>query len=412
MTATRRTKGAGSIFKDNKGVWHFRKTLGTNPATGKPQILEVKGKIKSEARDRFQEKIAEYERTGYIKSNKSPYFKDYTERWLEDYQTRVKPNTYRTRAGRVKALNEIIGYVRLEDLNAQHVRQCMQELGQRLQPSTLREHYATLKLILDQAEIEELIYTNPIRKVKPPRVEATPVRILSPQEPQQFINTAAHLQDQRRGASSVEDNTECWALLFELAFSAGMRAGERYALMPYELERRDGVPGIYIQRQLQPYGKPEDVTIPKWLDAQHVHGILWLTTPKTRAAKRFVPISEALWQRLWVRIHRLHINDHEFVFTSARGNPIRDNVERYHWLKALEAAGLPQVKIHSARHWLATMAARANMPDDARISIMGHTSIDMTAHYTHRDAASLGLLLAQAIPPLRDDDDVQVIDIS
>lgn len=172
-------------------------------------------------------------------------------------------------------------------------------------------------------------------------------------------------------------------LLFELAFAAGMREGERYALMPYELERRDGVPGIHVQQQIQAYGLPDKVVIPNWLDASHLYGILWLTTPKTRAANRFVPIGESLWTRLWARIHRLNIAPHGLVFTNQRGNPILETIEAYHWRKALQAAGLPQVRIHSARHWTATMTAQSGMPDDARTAIMGHTSLDMTAHHTH-----------------------------
>ena len=46
------------------------------------------------------------------------------------------------------------------------------------------------------------------------------------------------------------------------------------------------------------------------------------------------------------------------------------------------------------------MTARANMPDDARTAVMGHTSITMTMRYTHRDTASLGRLMADAIPDL------------
>lgn len=90
----------------------------------------------------------------------------------------------------------------------------------------------------------------------------------------------------------MDDSVEVWALLFELAFTSGMRAGERYALMPYELELRDGMPGIFVQQQIQEYGRPGDAVIPKWLDAEHLYGILWLTTPKTRAATRFVPIPQ------------------------------------------------------------------------------------------------------------------------
>ena len=183
--------------------------------------------------------------------------------------------------------------------------------------------------------------------------------------------------------------------------------------MPYELEQRDGVPGINVQQQIQQYGKPEDAVIPAWLKAEHLYGILWLTTPKTHAAHRFVPISTSLWQRLWARVKRLDIGPRELIFTNSRGNPVRSSTERYNWNKALKAAGLPPVTIHSARHWTASMTARANMPDDARTAIMGHTSISMTNHYTHRDTASLAKLLGQAIPDLHDDMDVidvQVID--
>ena len=108
----------------------------------------------------------------------------------------------------------------------------------------------------------------------------------------------------------------------------------------------------------------------------------------------------------WIRANNIGMRD--FVFTSARGNPVCSSTERYQWCKALKAAGLPQVKIHSARHWMATMAARANMPDDARIAVMGHTSMQMTMRYTHRDAASLGRLMAAAIPDLHDG--IEIID--
>ena len=128
-----------------------------------------------------------------------------------------------------------------------------------------------------------------------------------------------------------------------------MREGERYAIMPFELELRDGQPGIHVRQQIQRYGRPGEVEIPNWLEATHLSGSLWLTTPKTPAAERFVPVSGSLWDRLWKWIRENGIGSHELVFTSARGNPVCSSTERYQWVKALKAAGLPQVKIHSAR---------------------------------------------------------------
>lgn len=70
---TRRTKGAGAVFQDGKGVWHFRTERGYDPVTGKrlPPI-ETTGRIKSDTRDRHKAKILEYQRTGVLRSQKGP----------------------------------------------------------------------------------------------------------------------------------------------------------------------------------------------------------------------------------------------------------------------------------------------------------------------------------------------------
>ena len=283
MTASnhRRTKGAGTIIHRKDGSWEFRREIERDPATGRRRYISAKGRTKSDARERFDAKIAEMERTGLLPGAKSPYLKDYAERWLEEYRLNVKPTTYRTRAGRIHACMEVIGCVRLTDLTADHIRKCMRVLSKRLAPSTLKDHYVSLKMMLDQAELEELIPVDPCRRVKPPRVEPTETRILSPDQPKQLIEAVPNRGAKRRGPASTVDVDEMWMLLFELAFAAGMREGERYALMPYELEQRDGVPGIHVQQQIQQYGNPDEAVIPGWLKAEHLYGILWLTTPKT-----------------------------------------------------------------------------------------------------------------------------------
>lgn len=292
MTDTRRrTRGAGSVFRDKNGTWHYRRELDRDPSTGRPRRIEAKGKTKAEARARFDAKVAEMERTGLMPGAKSPLLKDYCERWLADYRTRVKPTTYRTRAGRIRACCEVIGHVRLKDLTAEHIRLCTRTLGARLASSTLKDHFTSLKMVLDQAELEELIPIDPCRRVRPPRVERRVVDVLGPDQPKRMIEAAASMPQARRGKRRSDEDLEMWALLFELAFETGMREGERYALMPYELELRDGQPGIHVQRQIQRYGRPGEVEIPNWLEATHITGTLWLTTPKTRAARRFVPIS-------------------------------------------------------------------------------------------------------------------------
>ena len=128
----RRTKGAGSIIHRKDGSWEFRREVGRDPATGKRRYVSAKGRTKADARERFDAKVAEMERTGLLPGAKSPYLKDYAERWLEEYRLNVKPTTYRTRAGRIHACMEVIGCIRLTELTPDHIRQCMRVLSKRL----------------------------------------------------------------------------------------------------------------------------------------------------------------------------------------------------------------------------------------------------------------------------------------
>lgn len=222
---SRRTKGAGSIIHRADGRWEFRREISRDPATGKRRFIAATGRTKADARERFDAKVAEMERTGLLPGAKSPYLKDYAERWLEEYRLNVKPTTYRTRAGRIHACMEVIGCIRLTELTPDHIRQCMRVLSKRLAPSTLKDHFVSLKMMLDQAELEELIPVDPCRRVRPPRVEPTETRILSPDQPKQLIEAVPNRGAKRRGPALTVDVDESWMLLFELAFAAGMREG-------------------------------------------------------------------------------------------------------------------------------------------------------------------------------------------
>ena len=102
-TKNRRTGGSGSVFQDSKGRWHFRKDMGTDPATGRRRPpIEATGMVKSEARARFQAKIAEWERDGRLLTKDGPKTADYFERWMEEHRTAVNPTTWRNESSWVQ----------------------------------------------------------------------------------------------------------------------------------------------------------------------------------------------------------------------------------------------------------------------------------------------------------------------
>lgn len=92
-------------------------------------------------------------------------------------------------------------------------------------------------------------------------------------------------------------------------------------------------------------------------------------------------IVEAL--RLWLD----YAQPQRFVF-EADGHPINPRVDWAAWRTMQAAAGInPPYPIHSLRHTAAPLMAEAGIPERTRINVMGHSSADMTAYYTHREVA-------------------------
>ena len=205
-TKRRRTKGAGGVFRDKAGKWHFRTEITADPGTGHRRIIETTGLVKSDARQRHENKLREYERTGIIHSNQSPYLRDYIIRWCGQRRRDLKPNTWYNLDKRCNIIADTIGGVRLAELTPAHVRLMMDRLGRTRAPRTVREYHGILKQALDDAELEELIDRNPCRRVKPPRYEETPQRILDESQPKELIAAAvkAPMAGGRRSAQGTD----------------------------------------------------------------------------------------------------------------------------------------------------------------------------------------------------------------
>lgn len=396
MTDTRRrTRGAGSVFRDKNGTWHYRRELDRDPATGRPRRIEAKGRTKAEARTRFDAKAAEMERTGLMPGAKSPLLKDYCERWLADYRTRVKPTTYRTRAGRIRACCEVIGHVRLKDLTAEHIRLCTRTLGARLASSTLKDHFTSLKMVLDQAELEELIPIDPCRRGRPPRVERRVVDVLGPRP--------AEAHDRGGGVDAAGQARQTPVGRRSGDVGPAVRAGVRdrheggRAIRAHAL--RTGIEGrpAWHQRAaadptLRQAGRGRDTQLAGG-NAHHRHPMAdhaedaGSTTVRANQHPVVEPIVglDQGEQHRHARL-RVHLRPRQPRMQQHGALPVDEGAE----------GGGPAAGQDPFRPPLdGDDGRRANMPDDARIAVMGHTSMQMTMRYTHRDAASLGRLMGR-----------------
>ena len=331
-TKNRRTGGSEACSR-TQGRWHFRKDMGTDPATGRRRPpIEATGMVKSEARARFQAKIAEWERDGRLLTKDGPKTADYFERWMEEHRTAVNPTTWRNESRWMRTMNAIIGNIRLNRLTADDINGMCRRLRRTRKSKTVNTYLAVLGAMLRTAKRDGLIADDPMENVGRMPEDRYERPILDVADPAKVIEAALAEPDPAVAVFDSSDEREKWALMFELAFTTGMRPGERYGLMPYQLELHHGIPVINVCQQAKPI--PAGATIPDWMEAEHLDGAIWLTKPKTAKGVRTVPIPQGLWDRLWAHIVKWGVPSHGLVFTNLYGHPIRRDNEEKRWRRA------------------------------------------------------------------------------
>lgn len=377
----RRPKGSGGVCKAKTGSYEYSMELRRDPATGKRRRLVVRDKDKRRARARFLKKKAEYEATGKIGTTKTPRLKDWMNRWLDEImQPRLKPRTLKTyRSLAENLVIPAIGAVRLSELEPAHFRILEEyittadpETGRRARSSSMASHaYQLLSKSLKDAVAEGLISSNPADRSSRPRVTQQEVQILTPQQAMHMINT---------------EDDPMYKLMWRIAFLTGLRQSERLGITPSELITVDDVPCLSIEWQLQ-YIK--DAVFPPGIEHRPLGGGYYMVRPKSKAGQRLVPLQAQLAAELAAWIRTKQAGPKDLIFTRNDGKPMSAMTDTRHWRETLDKAGLPRVRIHSARHTMATMLAEAGVDEKTRIMLMGHTKPSTTAGYTHIDTQHL-----------------------
>jgi integrase len=118
---------------------------------------------------------------------------------------------------------------------------------------------------------------------------------------------------------------------------------------------------------------------------------LVLKSPKGKS-KRTVPIPEQLVEQL--RRHQTEQGierilaegvwqDHDFVFTRPDGQPIDPGPDHREWKALLHSAGVPESRLHDARHTAGTVMTALGVPIQVVQEILGHSDLRVTRRYVH-----------------------------
>lgn len=391
---TRRPKGSGGEWQDEKGVWHIRIDATPDPRTGNRRRITATGPTRTAARQKLRAKLDAMERSGTLPLTDIPTLDVWIDRWLKTITPNVKPRTLETYTSDCNTIRSRIGGMKLDKITAATIEHMCAGLAKTHSSKTVHNHYIRLKQILQAAVREKLIPSNPALAAIPPRYTSQATAILKAGQPAKMAEAARKPAKRKHDhLADTDDDREMWSLMWNLAFETGMRQAERFAILPEELATIDGVHGIQIMWELQRF--KSDAEVPNWLRARHYEGGFWLVEPKSKQGNRFVPVSNQTWLSLWALAGRRQCKPGQLIFTR-EGHPLTNTVERRRWKRALEDAGLPYVTIRSARHFFSTNLAEAGAPEDARKAMMGHAKITTTAGYTHWSAESLAALADKA----------------
>ncbi len=190
-------------------------------------------------------------------------------------------------------------------------------------------------------------------------------------------------------------NRARWAIVMAL----GLRQGEALGLQWSDIDLNDGT--LIVRRSrlrpkwehgcAEPCGHKFGGYCPQRIPLRKE-----TAGTKSKAGKRGIGLPDELvmlLKQLSVEQERDRLNAAQlwqetgYVFTTPTGGPLNPRTDYTEWKRLLERAGVPERRLHDARHTAATVLLLLLIPDRTVMAIMGWSNTAMAARYQHIIAA-------------------------
>lgn len=394
--AKRRTRGDGALYQRADGMWMGSVELGFSP-DGKRRRKVVSSSTQAGALAKLREARRNVEKYGTIPTQ-STTVKDWLDRWLVDIcAPRVKPRTLDGYRDKVRLINEAIGKIRLDKLAPEHVRRVHAHAQADGRSSTTALHcHRVLSLALKDGMREGVILRNVAELVDAPSAGTFDGQPLTSAEAQRLLRWVH--------GEPAPIRLDPLAARWDLALLYGVRQGEALGLtwecvdfeagtldLSWQLQRftwrhgcvRGATPPTCGGRRGADCSK-RTLAVPPKYEHRVLEGALVLSRPK-REKRRMVPmlpfIEAALRQR--IAVARFDPNPHGLVFARPNGMPISPTSDAQAWDQHLRDVGLPDVRLHDARHTSATLLLDGDVAEARIAEILGHSVLVTTRRYAH-----------------------------
>jgi integrase len=277
--------------------------------------------------------------------------------WLAGKERVLRPSTWVTYRGYIeRSIVPDLGRLRLTELGPQHVDAWIDaELKAGLSPRTVSHLRAILRAALNDARRRGLVDRNAAALAGPPRVEKRTQAPMTAEEANRILRAVA--------GRDIEAPVA-------VALQAGLRLGEVLGLAWQDVDL--GARTLRVRQALS-----------------RRNGVTTLGPPKSADSRRVVPMTRPLTAVLaahreleGVKRARLGLPgaaDEALVFTNRAGDPLDPSWVSHTFHDRLAEAGLPPRRFHDLRHGCAALLLASGADLKVVSSILGHSSIRLTA---------------------------------
>ena len=282
--------------------------------------------------------------------------------WLEEeHKHQIAHSTWkRYRALAVHHIVPVIGQIPLRKIipsDIQLVLTTMREGGQ--SPRSQQQARALLSVALGEAENNEYIPSNPVKKVRIPVNKNREIEPLIIEEVKRLLETYKGTYMSAR---------------LHIALLCGLRQGEALGLRWQDVDLVNGV--LEVRNQIQ-----------------MIDGELQLTGLKTERSRRSLVLTSGSLESLKAHreivtqmssVYGIDWQDNDLVFPSLDGSPKQSTLDFNDWKRALRLCGIKPRRLHDARHTAATLMYGQGVGIEVISRALGHSSSAITSKlYVH-----------------------------
>ena len=358
------SNGEGSIYCDSDGSWRA-----TYRVPGERSQRRVRGRTREEPIARRSAKLEELSATISGAFDRDTTVAELAAWWLDTVaRHRVRPSTFGKYTDRVARITATLGVVPVRSVKAEHVARWQSDLLKSgLASGTVGDVRVTLRQVLEQGVIHELITANPVDRVAAPKVVRAAKRALGSDEARRLVEAAS---SDRRAAAIA------------LLFVQGWRISEVLGLAWEDLDLNADIAHV---RRAAVYVDGVGIVLgpPKTEGAAGTHhlapGVVELLRARRKAQALERLASSGRWQS-----HTYEGRTVAPVFTNTTGGLVNRQAIAKLIVRAAERAGVEPLGLstHTGRRTAVTVLyaeAGLDLADIARY--VGHADVATTASY-------------------------------